>query len=107
MPGIASVGEIEPLALSPAAAARYLSIGKWSLSLLIADGKIAARKHAPRTLVDVASLKAFCTSLPDKGGHPRIAFGRSHLAALAHARIAATAPQKARAGAHHSAECRL
>jgi excisionase family DNA binding protein len=76
MPGIATVAELEPLALAPAAAARYLAISKRSLSRLIADGKIAARKHGPRTLVDVGSLKAYYASLPQKGEHPPIAFGR-------------------------------
>jgi excisionase family DNA binding protein len=75
MPGIATVAEFEPLALAPAAAARYLAISKPSLSRLIADGKIAARKDGPRTLVDVASLKAYA-SLPHKGEYPPIAFGR-------------------------------
>jgi excisionase family DNA binding protein len=50
---------LEPLALSPANAARFLSISKRSLSRLIAAKKIEARKDGPRTLVDVASLKAY------------------------------------------------
>ncbi len=61
-----TVIELEPLALSPAAAARYLSISKRSLSRLITDGKIVARKAGPRTLVDVASLKAYYESRPKK-----------------------------------------
>ena len=76
MPGIATVAELEPLALAPAAAAQYLSISKRSLSRLIADGKIAARKQGPRTLVDVASLKAYYASLPKKTDHLPIVFGR-------------------------------
>jgi excisionase family DNA binding protein len=76
MPGIATVAELEPLALAPAAAAQYLSISKRSLSRLIADGKIAARKQGPRTLVDVASLKAYYASLPHKTDHAPIVFGR-------------------------------
>jgi hypothetical protein len=50
---------LEPLALSPRDAAAFLSISKRSLSRLIRAGKIEARKHGPRTLVDVPSLKAY------------------------------------------------
>jgi hypothetical protein len=49
--------ELQPLALSPVAAAQFLSISKRSLSRLVAAGKIVARKDGSRTLVDVASLK--------------------------------------------------
>ena len=66
----------EPLSLSPRDAAAFLSISKRSLSRLIHDGKIEARKHGPRTLVDVASLKAYYASLPKKIDHPPIVFGR-------------------------------
>jgi excisionase family DNA binding protein len=76
MPTTAIVIELEPLALAPAAAARYLSISKRSLSRLIADGTIAARKAGPRTLVDVASLKAYYANLPEKTDHAPIVFGR-------------------------------
>lgn len=76
MPGIAIVAELEPLALAPAAAARYLSISKRSLSRLIREGKIIARKQGPRTLVDVASLKAYYARLPSKTDHAPIVFGR-------------------------------
>jgi excisionase family DNA binding protein len=76
MPAVAAVTELEPLALAPEAAARYLGISKRSLSRLIADGTIAARKSGPRTLVDVASLKAHYDSLPRKTDHPPIMFGR-------------------------------
>jgi len=77
-----TVIELEPLALSPAAAARYLSISKRSLSRLITDGKIVARKAGPRTLVDVASLKAYYASLPKKTDHLPIVFGRRAHAVL-------------------------
>jgi Helix-turn-helix domain len=49
-------GIIEPLAFSPRDAAAFLSISKRSLSRLIRAQKIEARKHGPRTLIDVASL---------------------------------------------------
>jgi hypothetical protein len=45
--------ELEPLALSLAVAARYLSIIKRSISRLIAKRRIEARKAGPRGLVDV------------------------------------------------------
>jgi excisionase family DNA binding protein len=67
---------LEPLALSPRDAAAYLSISKRTLSRLIAAKKIEARKDGPRTLVDVASLKAYYTNLPKKTDHAPIVFGR-------------------------------
>jgi excisionase family DNA binding protein len=67
---------LEPLALSPREAATFLSISKRSLSRLIAARKIAARKDGARTLVDVASIKAFYESLPLKTDHAPIVFGR-------------------------------
>ena len=57
---------LEPLALSPREAAAFLSISKRSLSRLIRAGKIEARKAGPRTLVDVASVKAYYESRPKK-----------------------------------------
>jgi excisionase family DNA binding protein len=62
MPAV--VTELPPLALAPIAAARFLSLSKRSLSRLIADGKITARKDGARTLVDVESLKAYYANLP-------------------------------------------
>jgi len=64
---------IEPLALSPADAAKYLSISKRALSLLIADGTLPARKFGRRTLVDVAALKSYYASLAIKTDHASIA----------------------------------
>jgi hypothetical protein len=55
---------VEPLALSPRDAAKFLSISKRSLSRLIAARKIVARKDGPRTLVDMASLRSYYASLP-------------------------------------------
>jgi excisionase family DNA binding protein len=69
-------GPLEPLALSPAKAAAYLAMSKRTLSRLIRSGKIDARKAGPRTLVDVASLKAYYASLPKKTDHASIGFGR-------------------------------
>jgi excisionase family DNA binding protein len=55
---------METLALSPRDAAVFLAVSKRTLTRLIADKKIEARKSGPRTLVDVASLKAYYASLP-------------------------------------------
>ncbi len=55
---------MEPLALSPRDAAAFLSVSKRTLTCLIADKKIEARKSGPRTLIDMASLKAYYAALP-------------------------------------------
>jgi excisionase family DNA binding protein len=55
---------MEPLALSPRDAAAFISVSKRTLTRLIAAKKISARKSDGRTLVDVASLKAYYESLP-------------------------------------------
>jgi excisionase family DNA binding protein len=79
------MGTLEPIALSPRDAAQFLSISKRTLSRLIARRKIAARKDGVRTLVDVASLKAYYEALPLKADHTPIVFvhpvtGRCHRA---------------------------
>jgi hypothetical protein len=63
---LAQVIELQPLALAPLSAARFLSISKRSLSRLIAEGMVVARKEGTRTLVDVESLKSYYASLPMK-----------------------------------------
>jgi len=76
---------IEPLALSRREAAAYLAVRKRTLSRLIRAKKIAAREHGPRTLVDVASLKAFYESLPLKTDHaPRVFGERAHIVPRSH-----------------------
>jgi excisionase family DNA binding protein len=72
----ATMSALEPLALSPREAAAFLSIGRRTLSRLIARKKIAARKDGPRTLVDVGSLKAYYAALPLKTDHAPLVFGR-------------------------------
>ena len=67
---------VEPLALSPREAAAYLSISKRTLSRLIRSKTVAARKAGLRTLVDVASLKAYYEALPLKSHHAPLVFGR-------------------------------
>jgi excisionase family DNA binding protein len=57
---------IEPLAISPKAAASALSITSRAVYLLLADGKLTARKHGSRTLIDYASVKAYYAALPAK-----------------------------------------
>ena len=58
------MGTLEPLALSISDAAKLLAISKRSVYRLIAAGKIVARRHGKRAIVDAASLKAYYTSLP-------------------------------------------
>lgn len=56
--------KLDPLAMSPDHAATFLSLSRRALSNLIADGAVVAKKHGVRTLVDVASLKAYYAALP-------------------------------------------
>ena len=65
---------MEPLAISPAASGRFLGVSKRSIYNLIAANKIIAKKDGARTLVDVASIRAYYASLPDKDG-PAPLFG--------------------------------
>jgi len=67
--GLVAMSALEPLALSPSAAAAFLGISKRSLSRLIADDKVIARKDGSRTLVDVASLRSYYENLPIKDDH--------------------------------------
>jgi excisionase family DNA binding protein len=55
---------ITPLAMSPADAARFLSLSKKTVHRLIAAGKLVAKKSGPRTLVTTESLQAYFESLP-------------------------------------------
>jgi hypothetical protein len=64
MPIVQTPETIDPLALSPEDAAAFLSLSRRALSNLIADGTILAKKHGVRSLVDVASLKAYYDGLP-------------------------------------------
>lgn len=63
---------IVPLALSPAAAARFLGVSKRTIYNLIASGTLVARKmsssRTARTLVDVDSIRTYYTALPVKDG---------------------------------------
>jgi hypothetical protein len=63
------VSAIDPIALAPADAAALIGISKRSLSRLIADEKVIARKDGARTLVDVASLRSYYARLPIKDDH--------------------------------------
>jgi excisionase family DNA binding protein len=60
---------ITPLALSPADAARFLSLSKKTVHRLIAGGKLVAKKAGPRTLVTTESLQAYFENLPVKPAH--------------------------------------
>jgi hypothetical protein len=78
MPTAIKVVELEPLALSPVAASRHLSISERTLSRQIRTGKIEACNAGPRTLADVASMKAHRAGPPKKIGHaPTVRLPRS------------------------------
>ncbi len=77
------MGTLEPIALSPRDAAAVLGLSKRTMSRLISSRKITARKAGLRTLVDVASLKAYYETLPLKSDRAPLVFvhpitGRSH-----------------------------
>jgi excisionase family DNA binding protein len=63
---VLEVKTIEPAALSPKGACSYLSLSKRSVSNLIADGVLIAKRAGGRTLVDFESVKAYYQSLPVK-----------------------------------------
>jgi len=80
IPAKAGIQGFEPLALPPRDAAKFLSIGKRTLSNLIRAKKIVARKSGVRTLVDVALLKSFYESLKLKTDHAPLVFDeRAHV----------------------------
>jgi excisionase family DNA binding protein len=61
----------EPLALSPAAAGRFLGVSKRQIYVLLAAGSIRARKLGRATLIDASSLKEFYATLPaHESGNP-------------------------------------
>jgi excisionase family DNA binding protein len=61
---VAEIKLIEPLAMSPDAAATLLSVNKRTIYRLIGDEKLIARKEGSRTLVDYQSVKKHYESLP-------------------------------------------
>jgi len=71
---------MEPLSLSPAASARFLGVSKRTIYNLIAVHKLKAKNDGTRTLVDVASIRAYYNALPDKDG-PEPLFGAPALKA--------------------------
>ena len=58
--------EIEPLVLGVKDAATFVGLSKSRLYELIGDGTIEARKLGARTVVPVASLRAFVANAPVK-----------------------------------------
>jgi excisionase family DNA binding protein len=55
---------VEPAALSPGGAARFLSVTSRKIYLLIAEGELTARKLGSRTLIDFKSIKKYYDALP-------------------------------------------
>ena len=79
---------LEPVAVSPRDAAKFLAVSRRTISRLIRSKKITARKAGKRTLVDVESLKAFYATLPQIT-EPRLLFGeRAHVRPRSHPRRA-------------------
>lgn len=56
--------QFEPLALGVKDAANYISLSKSRLYELISEGTIDARKLGSRTVIPVASLRAYVDSAP-------------------------------------------
>ena len=56
------------IALKPADAARAMGVSRATIYTLLREGKIRARKHGTRTLIDPESLRAYFASLPDYDG---------------------------------------
>jgi excisionase family DNA binding protein len=54
--------------MSPAEAATALAVSRRTLTRLIRDGKITARKCNRRTLIDAASLRRYFEGLPPIDG---------------------------------------
>ena len=55
---------LEPVALSPAAAAAFLSVSRMTIYNLLAAGKLHARKLGNRTLLDAADVRRYFETLP-------------------------------------------
>src|ERR1700730_8224595 len=60
------VRKVELAALSPKVVCEYLSLSKRSVSTLIADQVLLAKRCGGRTLVDFASVKSYYEGLPLK-----------------------------------------
>jgi excisionase family DNA binding protein len=58
--------ELEPLVLGVKDAAAFIGLSRSRLYELIADQQIEARKLGCRTVVPIASLKAFVANAPTK-----------------------------------------
>ena len=78
-----AVAIIEPLAVPPREAARLLAVSRRTVSRLIREHKLVARKLGKRTLVDVESVKAFYAGLPIKRKSSPLVFGRRQASANA------------------------
>ena len=68
MPKVLEVNSIDPVALSPTSAAAFLSLSKRTVFTLIAKGEINAKQCGGRTLVELASVRAYWDALPGKTG---------------------------------------
>jgi excisionase family DNA binding protein len=58
--------KVEPVAMQPKDAARFIGLSRSRLYELIASGEIEARKVGARTIIPTASLRAFVAAAPLK-----------------------------------------
>lgn len=54
----------DPLFLRVSEACRMIGVGRTKLYELVASGHVTARKIGSRTLIEMASIRAFAASLP-------------------------------------------
>jgi excisionase family DNA binding protein len=54
-----------PLRVSIGEAAQATGLSQWSIKQLLRQGKLRAKKHGRRTLIDYVSLKSYVDNLPD------------------------------------------
>ena len=76
------MSEFQPIAYTPQAAAAALGLSRRTVTRLIADGRLVARRAGNRTLVDAASVRTYFESLPTIDGPAPLACSPH---ALAHA----------------------
>jgi excisionase family DNA binding protein len=60
------MSDVQPLALTPNAAARYIGVSKRTIYNLTAAGRLTTRKLGRQTLVDAEQVRASWASLPLK-----------------------------------------
>lgn len=64
------LAQVPPLYLCLADAVKYSGISKSGLYLLLGQGRLRAKKHGTRLLVELEALRQFLVSLPDANFRP-------------------------------------